>query len=115
MLFEGMVSRIDVTAPEGRFFVVEVTHEVIHDREHRIQPGLHDYVRYECRNDFPGRMEVLSDSPKEAEESSVVNSVSRCQPEIEPPVEAEPTPDLYQVEIEPQPVHKRAGLMATLF
>jgi hypothetical protein len=112
---EGVVRRVDVTAPQGRFFVVEVGHEVILDREHRIPPGFHDYVRYECQNEFPGRIEVLSDSPKEAEEPSVVNSVSRCQPEIEPPVEAEPTPDLYQVEIELQPVRKRAGLMATLF
>jgi hypothetical protein len=43
----------------GRFFMVKVTHEVILDREHRIKPGFQDYVRYECRNDFPGRVEVL--------------------------------------------------------
>jgi hypothetical protein len=29
---EGTVSRVDVIAPEGRFFVVDVTHEVILDR-----------------------------------------------------------------------------------
>jgi hypothetical protein len=39
--------------------VVKVTHKVILDREHRIKPGFQDYVRYECRNDFPGRIEVL--------------------------------------------------------
>ena len=57
---EGVVSRVDVTTPEGRFFVVEVTHEVLLDREHRIRRGFPDFVRYECRNDFPGRIEVLS-------------------------------------------------------
>ena len=36
---EGVVSRVDVTTPEGRFFVVEVTHEVLLDREHRIRRG----------------------------------------------------------------------------
>ncbi|MFD0460886.1 hypothetical protein ACFQY9_02275 [Microvirga aerilata] len=49
-----------MTSPEGRFFVMEVTHEVILDREHRIRPGFQDYVRYESRNDFPGRVEILS-------------------------------------------------------
>ncbi len=57
---EGVVSRVDVTTAEGRFFVVEVMHEVLLDREHRIRRGFPVYVRYECRNDFPGRIEVLS-------------------------------------------------------
>src|SRR4029078_1535736 len=57
---EGVVSRVNVTTPEGRFFVVEVTHEVLLDREHRIRRGFPDFVRYECRNAFPGRIEVLS-------------------------------------------------------
>ena len=29
---EGVVRRVDVTTPEGRFFVLEVRHEVILDR-----------------------------------------------------------------------------------
>ncbi len=57
---EGTVSRVDGSAPEGRFFVVDVTHEVILDREHPIRRGFRDFVRYECPNDFPGRIEVLS-------------------------------------------------------
>jgi hypothetical protein len=60
---EGVVRRVDVTTEAGRFFVVEVTHEVIIDQEHRVRPGFQDYVRYECLNDFPGRIEVLA-SPK---------------------------------------------------
>jgi hypothetical protein len=35
---------VDVVTPEGRSFVVEVTHEVILDREHRIRPGFQDYL-----------------------------------------------------------------------
>ena len=57
---EGVVSRVDVTTPEGRFFVVEVTHEVLLDREHRIRRGFPDFVRYECRNRFSRWIEVLS-------------------------------------------------------
>jgi hypothetical protein len=47
--------------------IVEVRHEVILDREHRIRPGFHDYVRYEDRNGFPGRVEILSGRAQEAE------------------------------------------------
>jgi hypothetical protein len=43
---EGVVRRVDVVTPEGRSFVVEVTHEVILDREHRIRPGFQDFVMY---------------------------------------------------------------------
>jgi hypothetical protein len=41
---EGVVRRVDVVTPEGRSFVVEVTHKVILDREHRIRPGFQDYL-----------------------------------------------------------------------
>src|SRR3712207_5329325 len=64
---EGVVSRVDVTTPEGRFFVVDVRHEVILDREHRIRSGFQDFVRYEPQNDFPGRIEVLSATKPEVE------------------------------------------------
>ena len=39
---EGVVRRVDVTTQAGRFFVLEVAHEVILDREHRIRPGFPD-------------------------------------------------------------------------
>src|SRR3712207_1094292 len=64
---EGTVSRVDVTTREGRFFVVDVMHEVILDREHPIRRGFQDFLRYACSNDFPGRIEVLST----AEQSTV--------------------------------------------
>jgi hypothetical protein len=41
---EGVVRRVDVTASEGHFFVVEVTHEVILDRQLRIRPGFQGSV-----------------------------------------------------------------------
>jgi hypothetical protein len=44
---EGAIRRVDVTTAEGRFFIVEVEHEVILDQEHRLRPGFQDYVRYE--------------------------------------------------------------------
>src|SRR3712207_6965999 len=62
---EGVVSRVDVTTRERRFFVVDVMHEVILDREHPIRRGFQDFVRYECPNDFPGRIEVLSTRSEE--------------------------------------------------
>ena len=36
---EGVVRRVDVTTPEGRFFVLEVRNEVILDQPHRIIPS----------------------------------------------------------------------------
>jgi hypothetical protein len=64
---EGVVRRVDVTTPQGRFFVIEVAHEVLLDREHRIRPGFEDYVLYECPNDFPGRIELLTTAEQDLE------------------------------------------------
>jgi hypothetical protein len=70
---EGVVRRVDVKTPAGHFFVLEVAHEVILDREHRTRPAFQDFVRYECRNGFPGRIEILPTAEQggmENEESS---------------------------------------------
>jgi hypothetical protein len=64
---EGVVRRVDVTTPQGRFFVVEVAHEVLLDREHRIRPGFEDVVLYECPKDFPGRIELLPTAEQDVE------------------------------------------------
>ena len=131
----GVVSRVDVTTAEGRFFVVEVMHEVLLDREHRIRRGFPDYVRYECRNDFPGRIEVLStttdmeqepavslmlmgpleEAKQEANEPLPVGSGIHSETEVERATEAEFVLKPTQVEIDRQPVPTRAGLIATLF
>ncbi|PVE20905.1 hypothetical protein DC522_29545 [Microvirga sp. KLBC 81] len=112
--FEGVVTRVDVPTSEGHVFVVELTHEVILDRERHIRPGVQDYVRYESRNDFPGRIEVLSEA-KRAEEPPAVEPEPRGEPEIEPPVEAQPSPERFQVEIEQRPARKQLHLIAALF
>jgi hypothetical protein len=132
---EGVVSRVDVTTAEGRFFVVEVMHEVLLDREHRIRRGFPDYIRYECRNDFPGRIEVLStaadmeqepaldlmlmdpleETKQEANEPLPVGSETHAGTEIERAPEAEIISKPTQVEIDRQPAPARAGLIATLF
>ena len=47
--------------------MVEVRNEVILDQPHRIRPGFPDFVRYECQNDFPGRIELLSTAEQNVE------------------------------------------------
>jgi hypothetical protein len=113
--------------------VVEVTHEVLLDRDHRIRRGFPDYVRYECRKDFPGRIEVLSTAPDmEQEPASDLISVAaqefkqeadeqhpgeldiHARPEIEQVPEAETDSAPAQVDVEPQPARKLGGLMAAL-
>jgi hypothetical protein len=134
--FEGLVRRVDVPSAEGRFFVVEVTHEVIFDREHRIRPGFQDFVRYECRNDFPGRIEILStadqDVKREPAPSPAATDIPEvvaqdtheqqapqadaCQElEVEPTAEAKTDAEPFRVHLERQPVRKQAGLIAALF
>lgn len=137
---EGVVSRVDVTTPEGRFFTVGVMHEVILDHVHRIGPGFEDYVRYECRNDFPGRIEILStvaqdvetepapvqtlaQSPEEAEQEAEqeANEPHRVELKVHSTSQIVQTPETAtdfepnQVDGEPQPVRKPSGLMAALF
>jgi len=133
---EGIVSRVDMTSPEGRFFVMEVTHEVILDREHYIRPGFQDYVRYECQNDFPGRIEVLSTAVQDAGSEHVPVSMATESPEeaahdiseplplelevhsecnVELTRETEANSEPAPVDVEPQPVQKQRGLMAALF
>jgi hypothetical protein len=133
---EGVVTRVDVTTREGRFFVVHVRHEVILDREHRIRPGFQDYVRYECWNDFPGRIEVLpaiaqgvererapdpmsvkpwKEAEQEADEQYRVELEVHSEPEIPRASETATNFEPTQVDAEPQPARKPRGLMAALF
>jgi len=132
---EGVVSRVDVTTPEGRFFVVEVRNEVILDQPHRIRPGFPDFVRYECQNDFPGRIELLSTAGQDVERNPAsdlkgVEPPEKPQheaheprsgdvdvhspPETERVSEPETNAELAPVDGEPQPVRKQGGLLAAL-
>ncbi|MBL0403816.1 hypothetical protein JKG68_07565 [Microvirga aerilata] len=130
------MSRVDVASPEGRFFVMEVTHEVILDREHRIRPGFQDYVRYECQNDFPGRIEVISTAAEAVEREPTPDPIlgelpevpehevdqqppldleDHMETEVEPASEAEADDQPSQVEVERQEPRRRGGLIGRLF
>jgi len=129
---EGVVSRVDVTTREGRFFVIDVMHEVILDREHPIRRGFQDFVRYDCLTDFPGRIEVLSTAeqtieppPTAPKEQEVVDQGAneplsteldvQSGPKIEQIPEAEIGSEETPVAVEPPLTHKEGGLLATLF
>lgn len=115
---EGVVQRVDVTTPEGRFFVVEVTHEVILDREHHIKPGFQDYVRYECQNDFPGRVEILSTAEQERMRNHEPSRNTGLRP-VEAPDKTAQEPDTehdqHLVELERQEVRRPGGFIAAFF
>jgi hypothetical protein len=131
---EGVVRRVDVNTPAGRFFVLEVAHEVLLDREHRIRPGFLDYVRYECQNDFPGRIEVLSATKPDVERGAAPTTAETQETEVqdareqqalqlgacgeseaEPTVEVQADADPFHVHLDRQPVRKQGGLIAALF
>jgi hypothetical protein len=113
-----VVRRVDVTTPEGRFFVLEVKSEVLLDQPHRIRPGFLDYVQYECRNDFPGRIEVLSAT----EQGETANSEPVAATELGPvehpddfTQEPEAETEQLLVHHDSQEVSQRGGLIAALF
>jgi hypothetical protein len=133
---EGVVRRVDVKTPEGRFFVLEVKSEVILDQPHRIRPDFHDYVQYECRNDFPGRIEILSTAEQDVERNPTsdpmlgeppeepkheadeqrsgdvdVHSQAKTKRVSEPETNSQPAP----VDVERQPVREQGGLLSALF
>ncbi|QRM28306.1 hypothetical protein [Microvirga sp. VF16] len=115
---EGMIRRVDVTTPEGRFFEVEVTREVILDQEHRIRPGFQDYVRYEGQNDLPGRIEPLSaikQSGMENDESRRDTGLSPVEIPDEIAQELKAEQEQFLVHLERQEVRRRGGLIAALF
>ncbi|MBD2749519.1 hypothetical protein IC232_22835 [Microvirga sp. BT688] len=133
---EGTVSRVDGSASDGRFFVIDVTHEVILDWEHPIRRGFRDFVLYECPNDFPGRIEVLSGTERatavepetlpmalgaqetiaqDADETVPAESDVRAGPLSEQTPEAETKSEETPVDVELQPANEQRGLLATLF
>jgi hypothetical protein len=115
---EGVVKRVDVTTEEGRFFVMEVTHEVILDREHRIKPGFQDYVRYEGQNDFPGPVEILSTAEQGGMENDAPSRGIGLKPGEVPDETAQEQDaghDQHVVHLERQEVRRTEGLIAALF
>ena len=132
---EGVVRRVDVTTQAGRFFVLEIRNEVILDQPHRIRPGSPDYVQYECRNDFPGRIEVLSTTEQNLERNPEADLLPGEPPEepqhevaeqhtaeveVQSQCESESIPEEansepVQIDVEPPPVRRQGGLLAALF
>lgn len=134
---EGLVRRVDVTTPEGRFFVLEVRNEVLLDQPHWIRSDFHDYVQYESRNDFPGRIEVLSTaghdverepastplsvleapegSMREASEQHLGELDVSSEAEVETASEEGAGHESTQGDVEPQPVRTQGGLLSALF
>jgi hypothetical protein len=94
---EGVVSRADVTTELGQMFVIDVTSDVIYDREQPFRPGYQDYILYQPRQDFPGRIELLP-RIEEAESEDVAGSPSSPESELECVTEHQP-----EQEIAPEP------------
>jgi hypothetical protein len=84
---EGVVRRVDVTTTAGRGFLIDITHDVVLGREQPVKPGYQHYVLYERPDDFPDRVEMLSQGQQEPE------PVREADPEhqlaAEPSAEAE--------------------------
>src|SRR4051794_13932529 len=55
---EGVVSRIDETVPQGPLIVVDVTRQILLDREVPIRRGHQDFILHERWNCFPEWIEV---------------------------------------------------------
>ncbi|MFC4171389.1 hypothetical protein ACFOYU_04850 [Microvirga sp. GCM10011540] len=89
---EGVVTRVEVATEVGRMFVVAVTSDIIYDREQPFRPGYKDYILYEPRRDFSGRIEVMPQVEKEfeAEPEHVAGPPSDPQLAMEPATGRQP-------------------------
>jgi hypothetical protein len=132
---EGVVSRVEVSTLRGRVFVVDATYEVILDREQPIKNGYQNCVLYERWEEFPGRIEVLSEAqqepgraPEQGWETEGEHQpehgleptsqpgpemAATPEPDSEPQLEAEPEP--LQIEVEHQDTPERSNLITALF
>jgi hypothetical protein len=116
--------------------VLEVRNEILLDQPHRVRRDFHDYVPYECRNDFPGRIEVLTIADQNAEKEPASAPILLVAPDapaqevdeqplgelvLHSELEAEETPEAEivseppQVDVELQPVRRQRGLFSALF
>jgi hypothetical protein len=127
---EGIVSRVDAAGDEQTLIVVDVTREVILDRERSVRRGYQEYILYEHWNDFPGQIEILPLLEQEVETECTPDptpedalgetafSTSQNAPEVaqeELRHKAEVTSTAIQVQAEDQPAAKRGNLIAALF
>jgi hypothetical protein len=132
---EGVVSRVEVSTLRGWVFVVDATYEAILDREQPIKDGYQNYVLYERGEEFPGRIEVLSEAqqepgrtPEHGQEPEGEHQpehelepasqpgpemAATPEPDSEPQLKAEPEP--LQIEVEQQDTPERSNLITALF
>ncbi|WP_147023106.1 hypothetical protein [Microvirga aerophila] len=96
---EGVVRRVDVATTAGRGFLIDITHDVVLGREQPVKPGYQHFVLYERPDDFPDRVEMLSQVQHESEPEPDLAADPAYESEPEPSAEAE-------VEPEPTPASK---------
>ncbi len=87
---EGVVSRLNVTTTRGRGFLIDITRDVLLGREQPVKPGYQHYVLYEQMENFPGKVEVLSQVQDEPAIDLEHGSVPQVQEEPEAEPEAAP-------------------------
>ena len=118
---EGVVCRTDVSTLRGRVFVVDVTSEVVIDREQPVKPGYQNYVLYDRWEEFPGRIEVLTEAEGVGETQSTAEPEPKPLVKGEQHTEQEPIShrdagaDESQAEVEGQDGRKRGSLIASIF
>jgi hypothetical protein len=115
---EGAVSRIDETVPQGPLIVVDVTHQVILDREVPIRRGHQDYILCQRWNDFPEQIEVLSTGKQEVERASSPDQTPQSkldEPNEVVMPEPENASERLQVQVERQDVPWSGGVIAAIF
>jgi len=54
-----------VTTTRGRGFLIDISRDVLFGQEQPVKPGYQHYVLYEQLNDFPEKVEVLSQAQGE--------------------------------------------------
>jgi hypothetical protein len=88
---EGVVSRLEVITLRGRGFFIDITREVILGREQVVKSGYQNFVLYERPDDFPNRIEMLSQAEQTGDEQT-----GEPTPEEEQPPVPEPQPSIDQ-------------------
>ena len=136
---EGVVSRVNVKTSRGPGFLIDITRDVFLGREQPVKKGYEHYVLYEQLEDFPEKVEVLSQVQRDPEGSTEhgAEAAIEQQPEteIKPALEPERKPmteveqkaeeqtvpdtdgaaDESQVELEHQDGQRRGGRIISFF
>ncbi len=118
---EGVVGRVAATASEGTLIVIDVTREVILDRERPVRRGYQEYILYEHWSDFPGQIEMLPSIEQERVPASAAQDASveiGALPSQDAPEEVrdDSPPDSGVTFSEPQAQHdsRRGSVIAAL-